>query len=56
MSDSRVKSLKSIQKKIIDEWGSSVMEDNELRTDSDFPDENMSPPEEDAPPKADQPE
>ena len=46
MSDSRVKSLKTIQQRIIDEWGSSVVEDNELRTNLDTSDEDMvAPPE-----------
>ena len=45
MSDSRVKSLKITQQKIIDEWGSSVVEDNELETNLNFPNEVMVAPE-----------
>ena len=55
MSDSRVKSLKSIQKKIIDEWGNSVMEDNELGSKLDFSDENLIPPAEVPHTKSEQP-
>ena len=54
MSDSRVKSLKTIQQRIIDEWGSSVVEDNVLRTNLDTPNEDMIAPAEAEPPKTKQ--
>jgi hypothetical protein len=56
MSDSRVKSLKTIQQRIIDEWGSSVVEDNELRTNLDTSDEDMVAPAEAEPHKTKQTE
>ena len=56
MSDSRVKSLKAIQQRIIDEWGSSVVEDSELRTNLDTSDEDMIALAETAPPKTKQTE
>ena len=56
MSDSRVKSLKAIQQRIIDEWGSSVVEDSELWTNLDTSDEDMIALAETAPPKTKQTE
>ena len=51
MSDTRVKSLKSVQQRIIDEWGGSVMEDNELGSKLDLSDEDVIPPTEAQHPK-----
>jgi len=51
MSDSRVKSLKSIQQRIIDEWGRSVMEDSELDSNLNLSDENVIAPAEAGGPK-----
>ena len=55
MSDSRVKSLKITQQKIIDEWGSSVVEDNELGTNLDLSDKDMIAPAKAAAPESSQP-
>ena len=41
MADTRVKSLKTMQQRIIDEWGISVMEGIELGNNSDLPEEAM---------------
>ena len=56
MSDARVKSLKTLQQRIIDEWGSSVVEDNELGVSFDISDEDTITPEKVEPLKSNQSE
>ena len=55
MSDARVRSLKTIQQRIVDEWGVSVVDYNELEPSLDLSDKNMNDLEMTTPPEANQP-